>query len=87
MINSTWIETVLRFARHRASRMLETQPRHSITPDYDIPAFIRRGIRIPALEAFHREGSALPARTTVASASDDAGDASLLHRAASRCLS
>ena len=24
MINNTWIETVLRFARHRASRMLES---------------------------------------------------------------
>jgi len=87
MVNSSWIETVLRFARHRASHMLETQPRHSITPDYDIPAFIRRGIRIPALEAFHRERSAPPARTTVASASDDAGDAGLLNRAASRCPS
>jgi hypothetical protein len=87
MTNSTWIETVLRFARHRAGRMLETRPRHSLASDYDIPAFIRRGIRIPALEAFHREGAAPPAPTTAASASDVAGDAGLPHRAACRCPS
>jgi hypothetical protein len=56
MSRNIWVDTVLRFARGRADQMWHADsPRH--TPDYDIPAFIRRGIRIPALDAFHADGS------------------------------
>ena len=61
MSHNTWIGTVLRFARNRACQMLQTQPQGATQTDYDIPAFIRRGIRIPALEQFHGSGSAAPA--------------------------
>lgn len=85
MTNNTWIATVLRFARQRACCMLQAQPPNATAPDYDVPAFIRRGVRIPALEAFHREGSAIAARTTGAKANDDAGDEAVPHRVAMRC--
>jgi hypothetical protein len=64
MNHNTWIGTVLRFARNRACHMLQTQPQGAPQTDYDIPAFIRRGIRIPALEQFHGSGSAPRASST-----------------------
>ena len=63
MSHNTWIGTVLRFARNRACHMLQTQPQAATQTDYDIPAFVRRGIRIPALEQFHDGGS--PHATTI----------------------
>ncbi len=54
MGNNTWVGAVMRFARNRADHMWPTRcTDRASTPDYDIPAFIRRGIRIPALEVFH----------------------------------
>jgi hypothetical protein len=70
MSHNTWIGTVLRFARNRACHMLQTQPQGATQPDYDIPAFIRRGIRIPALEQFRGSGSAARATTVPAASSN-----------------
>ena len=64
MSHNTWIGTVLRFARNRACHMLQTQPHGARQTDYDIPAFIRRGIRIPALEQFHGSGCSAARATT-----------------------
>ena len=63
MRHNTWIGTVLRFARNRACHMLQTRPQGVPQTDYDIPAFIRRGIRIPALEQLHGSGYAARATT------------------------
>jgi hypothetical protein len=70
MSDNTWLGTVLRFARNRACHMLQTQPQGATQTDYDIPAFIRRGIRIPALEQFHGSGSAARATTTPGASSN-----------------
>jgi hypothetical protein len=54
MSANTWVESILRIARGRADRLWHAGSGCGRgTPDYDIPAFIRRGIRIPALETFH----------------------------------
>jgi hypothetical protein len=56
MSHNTWVDAVLRLTLGRADQTWHADsPRH--TPDYDIPAFIRRGIRIPALDAFHADGA------------------------------
>ena len=58
MSANTWVESILRIARGRADRLWHMRTQCSRgTPDYDTPAFIRRGIRIPALETFHGDGS------------------------------
>ena len=64
MSHITWIGTVLRFARNRACHMLQTPQQDAPQTDYDIPAFIRRGIRIPALEQFHGSGCSAARATT-----------------------
>jgi hypothetical protein len=57
MSANTWVDSVLRIARGRADRLWHIGSECGRgTPDYDIPAFIRRGIRIPALETFHGDG-------------------------------
>jgi len=56
MSHNTWVDAVLRLALGQADQTWHADSsRH--TPDYDIPAFIRRGIRIPALDVFHADGS------------------------------
>lgn len=54
MSGNRWIDGVVRFGRSRARRFFpEPRTRHAALPDYDIPTYIRRGIRIAGLEAFH----------------------------------
>ena len=58
MSANSWVDSILRIARGYAERLWHTSSQCARgTPDYDTPAFIRRGIRIPALEVFHGDGS------------------------------
>src|SRR4051794_33882934 len=68
----SWIGTIVRFARHRANALWQaTTYKAQNEPDYDIPAFIRRGIQIPALDEFH--GVAAHTRHVIAPCAGSAG--------------
>src|SRR5262249_47518799 len=62
MSSGRWVDSIERFARHRAKQFSQASvPGWRRAPDYDVPAFIRRGIRRAGLEAFHRASRSSPA--------------------------